>query len=167
MKIAIISDTHDNLINFKKALSWIKKRKIKTIIHCGDVFKPSVLKRALENFSGKTHIVFGNTDKDYFSSLEDFKSLPKVKIWTKAGEIETDKRKIAFCHLPESAKHLAGSQKYDIVFYGHSHKPWIEKIGKTKLVNPGNLAGIFYKATFAFYDTKTGKLELKILEKLK
>jgi predicted phosphodiesterase len=35
------------------------------------------------------------------------------------------------------------------------------------LVNPGNLAGMFYKATFAIYETKTDKLELKILETLR
>jgi predicted phosphodiesterase len=35
------------------------------------------------------------------------------------------------------------------------------------LANPGSLAGIFYKATFAILDTRSKKLELKILEKIK
>lgn len=75
-------------------------------------------------------------------------------------------RKIAFCHFPEIAKELVRRQKYDIVFYGHTHKPWLKKIGKTRLVNPGNIAGMFYKSTFATYDTKTDKLELKIIEQI-
>ena len=39
MKIAIISDTHNNWPNFKKAIEWIKKEKIKLILHCGGYSK--------------------------------------------------------------------------------------------------------------------------------
>ena len=53
MKIAIISDTHDNLANFKKAISLIKKEKIKILIHCGDIFEPETIKEALKDFPGK------------------------------------------------------------------------------------------------------------------
>jgi len=89
-----------------------------------------------------------------------------VKIYEEFGEIKIGVKKIAFCHFPEVAAELVKKQKYNFVFYGHNHKPWLEQVDKTKLVNPGNLAGIFYKATFAIYDTRTDKLELKILEKL-
>ena len=34
------------------------------------------------------------------------------------------------------------------------------------MINPGELAGQFYKPTFAVYDRTTEKLELKILERL-
>jgi predicted phosphodiesterase len=38
MKLAIISDTHDNLANLEKFLtSWAKENRIETIIHCGDI----------------------------------------------------------------------------------------------------------------------------------
>ena len=37
MKIAIVSDTHNNWANFKKAIRWIKKEKIQLILHCGDI----------------------------------------------------------------------------------------------------------------------------------
>ena len=50
MKIAIISDTHDNLANLKKAIDWIKKEKIKIVIHCGDIFKPETIKEILKRF---------------------------------------------------------------------------------------------------------------------
>ena len=56
--------------------------------------------------------------------------------------------------------------KKDLVFYGHTHKPWEEKVGNCRLVNPGEVAGQRFKPTFALYDTQTDKLELKILEKL-
>ena len=56
--------------------------------------------------------------------------------------------------------------QFNLVFHGHTHKAWEEKINETRMINPGELAGQFYKPTFAIYDTETDKLELKILERL-
>ena len=50
--------------------------------------------------------------------------------------------------------------------YANNHRPWEETIGQTKLLNPGTLAGLFQKATFAVYDTETDKAQLVLLEKL-
>ena len=164
MKIAIISDTHDNLANLKKAISFIEKEKIKVLIHCGDIFKPETLKEGLKEFQGKIYIIFSKADADFSTIPENsFKNLPESKAWEELGQIKLGKKKIAFCHFPEIGRDLANSQKYDLVFYGHTHKPWEEKIGKTRLVNPGNIAGLFFRPSFAIYDTKTDKLELKIL----
>lgn len=166
MKIAIISDTHDNVPNLEKALVWMNKNNIEQIIHCGDLCAPAILIKVLApNFSGPIHMVFGN--------VEDRELLPKkvadfehVTHYGDEGELEVDGKKIVFVHFPEQGKKLAQSSKYDLVFYGHDHKPWEEKIGQTRLINPGTLAGLFYKATFAVYNTKTDKLELKILEQI-
>ena len=167
MKIAIISDSHDNIANFKKAVSFIEKQKIKTIIHCGDVTTPKTLKNGFEGFSGKVHLVWGNVDKDHFKTNQDFsEEFPQINFWGNVGEIEINKKKITFCHFPEVARALAKTGKHNLVFYGHTHKPWEEKINGVEVINPGNLTGIMYKATFAIYDIKENKAELKILEKL-
>ena len=63
MKIAIISDTHGNVANFKKAVNWLNKENIQTILHCGDIGDPISLKESLEDFKGKFFGVFGNMDK--------------------------------------------------------------------------------------------------------
>lgn len=73
MKIAIISDIHDNLANLKKAMDLIKKEKIKIIIHCGDIITLQTLKGTFQEFEGKIHIVFGNADKEHF----DIENLPQ------------------------------------------------------------------------------------------
>ena len=167
MKIAIVSDTHGNAPNFKKVLDWIKKEKIKLVIHCGDIGSPSMLEEMIKDFPSRMHLVFGNIEDRYRITKTVYESGRKnVILHGELGEIKIDGKKIAFCHFPRFAKALAQTQKYDIVFYGHTHKPWEEKIGKCRLVNPGNLSGFPYKATFAVYDTETDKLELKILEKL-
>lgn len=168
MKIAIISDSHDNLANLKKVISFIEKGGVKILIHCGDITTLQTLRKAFLKFKGEVNIVFGNADKAHL----DIENLPKkefknIKFWGDLGELKIDGKKIAFLHSPKRAYFLAKSQKYDIVFYGHLHKAWIKNVGKTKLVNPGELAGVFFKPTFAIYNTKTDKIELKILGKLK
>ena len=159
MRIAIISDSHDNLANLKKVLDWLKKNKIAALIHCGDVFRKGTVGFISKNFKGKIYISLADVD-------DDIKKVSRVKFWKNYGHIKIDNKKLAFAHLPEIATTLALSQKYNLVFYGHLHKPWKTKIKKTILANPGNVAGIFFKPTFAVYDTKTDKLDLKILEKL-
>ena len=173
MKIAIISDTHDNVPNLEKALKWMKENKIETVIHCGDLCAPSILKTILApQFTGPIHLVFGNVeDRDLTPQLA--KEFNHITHYGDVGEVNLPaspagggNKKIAFTHFPDKGKELAETGKYNLVFYGHNHKPWEEKIGQTRLINPGTLAGMFNKATFAVYDTATDKLELKILEQL-
>ncbi len=168
MKIAIMSDTHDNLANFKKVIAFIKKEKVNLTIHCGDVCFADTLREALKDYKGDFLISKGNGD------IENFcfgKLCPKefahVKFFEDFGKITANKKKIAFTHMPEKAKKMAESQKYDLVFCGHYHRPWEEKIKKTRFANPGNVAGLYYPPTFALYDTTNDKLELKILNRLK
>lgn len=152
MKIAILSDTHDNWANFKKSIDWINKEGIKLILHCGDISRQEIIKDAQEIFNGEIKFVKGNADFDL-----DFPD---------KMELEFNSQKIAFTHFPNIAKKLAQSKNFDLVFYGHTHRPWDEKVGECHMVNPGELAGQFYKATFAVYDTVSKTLELKILERL-
>ena len=153
MKIAVVSDTHNNWVNFKKAIDWIKKGDIQQILHCGDICSQETIDQAKKYFSeGTIHFAKGNADFE----LE----LPE-KI-----ELKIENKRIAFCHFPDIAKKAAQSGNYDVVFYGHTHRPWDEKINECHMINPGELAGQSYKPTFAVYDTSTGLLELKILELL-
>ena len=153
MKIGIVSDTHNNWANFKKAIDWMNKEKIEMILHCGDIQSQDIIDQSKKAFIGKIDFVKGNAD----FNLSD---LPDQK------ELKADDKKIIFVHFPAEAKKLAQSGKYDIVFYGHTHKAWEEKVGNCRMINPGELAGQFFKPTFATYDTITGELELKILEKI-
>jgi putative phosphoesterase len=160
MKIAIISDSHDNLENLKKFFDFAKKEKIEILIHCGDVCNGETLKEIEKNFE-QIYLCLGNADIKE-SLLEEAK---KTKIFEKEGKIEIDGLKIGFCHMCNlKEKNLEG---FDFYFFGHPHWPFLKKEGDCYLANPGNLAGLFYKATFAILDTKTRKLKLKILEKIK
>jgi len=170
MKIGIISDTHDNLPNLKKAVDFFKKEGVKAVFHCGDIFKPETIKQGFVDYPGEIYLVLSKPDEFYFQKLEKekrfFDKLYSVKIWKGIGKTQIESLNIAFCHVPQKALKLSLSQRYDLIFFGHTHKPWKIKMRKSLLVNPGNLAGIIFKASFALYNTETKSLDLKILEKL-
>jgi|SRR3989338_528768 len=166
MKFAIVSDSHDNLANIDKMLDYLKQNQIKVMIHCGDVCAPAVLAAMAKKFQGNIHLVFGNVDTDQ----EELEKLPNdfknIKIYGETGQTEIDKKTIAWTHYPWQAQELAESGKYNLVFYGHDHQPWEKLVGQTKMLNPGTLAGMFSKPTFAIYDTATDKAQLILLEKI-
>ncbi|HRY63386.1 MAG TPA: YfcE family phosphodiesterase [Patescibacteria group bacterium] len=164
MLLAIISDLHDNLANLEKFLTFAKANQVEELFVLGDLCAPATLKHVLApGFAGKIHLVYGNVC-DRETEMTVAKSLPNVIHYGDLAEFTIDGKKIALTHYPNIAKELAATNKYDFIFYGHSHKPWIEQIGQTTLANPGTLAGMFSKATFALWNTSTNKLELKILE---
>lgn len=165
MKVVIVSDTHEGISNLEKFVSFAKKEKIKHLIHCGDANNKEKLKVLINAFEGEIFYVFGNADIE--EQILELKDNPKIKIFKSFGEVKMDKLKIAFCHYPEKAEKLCKTKKYDFVFYGHTHKPWMRQIGDCILANPGNLAGLYYMATFAILDTKARTLSLRILDEIK
>ena len=162
MKIAIVSDTHDNEKNTKKFLNYAQKNHLDAIIHCGDVCRKETLNLILKNFHSKIYLSLGNGDVR--NDFLEYKDNPMIEIFPHAGILDLPELNIAFAHYKDIAKTY--SKKCDFIFYGHTHKPWVEQIGKAFIACPGNLAGINYAATFAVLDTITKKLELKILDKL-
>lgn len=166
MKIAIISDIHNNETNLKKVLDYCEKGNIKTMICCGDLASKDTLDFFNDNFAGVIHYAFGNMDDD---QLRDFEFADKYKntlLYKSYGQAEIGGKKIAFIHFPEIAKDLCETGKYDFVFYGHTHKPWEETIGSCKMLNPGNVAGEIYPPTFAVWNTDTDKFDLIRLNEL-
>jgi len=167
MKFAIFSDSHDNWPNVAKAVNYLNKHKIPIIIHCGDVCAPSTLEEMTKLFKGKEiHVAKGNVDGDIEGFKAHAKKYKKLNFHGQTGKLGIDGLKIVFCHFPFVAKKMAMTNKYDLVFYGHTHTPWQEQKDKTTLFNPGTLGGLFAKATFAIYDTETKKAKLIILEKI-
>lgn len=161
MKIAIISDTHDNLANLDKFLSFAKEEKINAVFHCGDFTTPETLKNFLEKFDGKFYLSLGNADLKE-EILENYSKRERLTIFEDFGIIQIENRKIIFSHFLESIEGRLNN--CDFAFFGHTHKPSLKIFGKTKILNPGNLAGLYYKATFAVLDLETEIPNLKILD---
>ena len=185
MKIAIISDVHDNLVNLNKCLAWGDKEKIKNLICCGDITNSETLETLSSKFKNKIYLVRGNleiydeeevcpmkllrTDRVGFHGVNQYKN---IKYLGRFGRFELDNKIIGVCHEPAFINKVLEAGECDIIFYGHTHRPWIERSLapyrelSSLIVNPGTLGGVFQKATFAVYDTDKKEPELKILESL-
>lgn len=213
MLIAITSDIHNNLANLKKVLDYCTSKKIDTMICCGDLASIETLDFLNDNFSGEIFYCFGNMDDGQMTSLQrghpeqsegsqinsnsapnngiprsarnNIEKYKNTIIFKKHGEIKIENKSIAFVHYPDVAKKLAESGKYDFVFYGHTHKPWVafapeftntpkDKKASTDreqkkciMLNPGNIANEIYPPTFAVWDTKNDKFKLIRINNLK
>ena len=161
MKVAIISDIHDNIPNLKKCLYYCMENNIEKIFCCGDVTNSETLKFLANNFQKEIYLVRGNME-----IFEEFEP-EKYKNIIYSGRIANFKlkrKKIGLCHEPFLLEYVLKKGECDIIFYGHTHKPWIEKKNNYLFVNPGTLGAVFQKATFAVWDLKEDEPELKILE---
>ncbi len=162
MKVAVLSDIHDNIWNLEKVLNNLKNEKINAIIFCGDFCAPFTF-RKLANFGLPIYAVFGNVDgaQKEITHLA-LKSYKDITLKKDLLETEVGGRKIAVCHNNQFAKGLAKTGKYDAVFHGHTHTSKVEKIGKTLLSNPGEIHGVVTnKCTFGIYDTDKNEIEIK------
>lgn len=158
MLIAILSDIHDNIWQLDKVLARVTDGE--ALIFCGDFCAPFTLTQLGQTFKGPVHVVWGNNDGDKWLLTRNASALGNVQLHGELAELEIGGRKIAVNHYPHIARHLAESGSYDLVCYGHDHTALIDQIGRTLLVNPGEVMGRFGRSTFAWYNTETGLAEL-------
>ncbi len=173
MEIGIISDTHNQLENFERAVSYLNSKRVDLVIHCGDWTNPSILE-VLEKMEAPLRGVLGNCDTElevYQHKLKhDFKKLNlDVEFYTPYLELEIGGKKIVAIHGDNESLllELINSEKYDLVCCGHTHRARINKVRHTLVVNPGTIAG-FYNInppvktapTLGIYDTLKGIAEI-------
>jgi putative phosphoesterase len=160
MKIAILSDSHDNIWNLEKALSQVAELGATALLFLGDFCAPFTLKQIGDGFTaGPIHAVFGNNDGDPFLLSKIAAGFEYVTLHGQYAELEFGGRKIAINHYPDISKRIAESGAFDAVFSGHDHQQYVHRSGKTLWANPGEIMGRFGDPTFGIYDTETGEFE--------
>jgi len=160
MKLAIISDIHDNQVRLGETLLIFKKENIKTCICCGDISSLDIINQLSGQFES-VFVALGNMDFNLKNQIELFPE--NVAVSADFLEMKIDNLKIAIVHHDYKARDLAKEGRYDFVFYGHTHTPWEKKIGQTTILNPGEITGQFGRASFAIFDTKTQRATLRII----
>ena len=131
MRILIVSDTHGNHRNLDEVLE--KVGKIDMFLHLGDVEDDDIYIEAV--LDCPIHIVAGNND--FYSS-----GLPREK------EVQIGKYKVLMTHghmyyvsmNTKRLMHMAKENGYDIVMYGHTHRPNIDRQDGIIAINPGSLS---------------------------
>ena len=173
MKIGIISDSHNQLENFGRAINYLHSAKVGLVIHCGDWTNPATLE-ILKKLKIPLKGVLGNCDTKmevYQYKLDrELKPLNiDIELQDSFLETEADGKKIAVNHGDNESLllELIHSEKYDLVCCGHTHRAKIDKVGRTLVVNPGSIAGFYninppvkITPTLGIYDTDKGIAEI-------
>ncbi len=160
MKIAILSDTHNQLARVSKALELARGRNVERILHCGDIEDGAVVRL----FEGWTvDFVFGNCDWDRAGLREAMADICAT-LHENFGHVEIDGKNLAFVHgdKPGVFQDLERSGAYDYLFHGHTHVARDVTSGSTRIINPGALHRAQVK-TFVVLDIATGEAETVIV----
>lgn len=158
MKIALLSDSHDNVDNLEKAIADANSRDCEILIHAGDLMSPQHIDN-LKRFKGKAFFVFGNND----SEKEEIRERSKDSNILVAGDFYDgmiDDQRVYVTHYPEIAKTAFFSGSYDLVVFGHTHQKMSERKDEKILINPGEIYGQRKgHASWAIYDSETRGVE--------
>ncbi len=160
MKIGVISDSHDNLPNIRKAVEIFSTKGVEALIHGGDFCSPFTLAefKPLSQKGVKMHAVFGNNDGDRVLLVrrgEGFCTFADGSLVVTLGG-----KRIVVLHYPDLAEDLFRLGTYDLVIYGHNHTIRVEGQEK-KLLNPGTSAGyLAERATVALVETEGMEVEI-------
>jgi len=164
MLIGAISDTHDNLPQVEKAVKYLNDQKVALVLHAGDYVAGFVIPK-FKQLNCKLIGVFGNNDGDHELLKKRFSETANCTIHDQFATVTVDCFRIALLHGEETEllNAIVNGGYFDAVIHGHSHNRSVEKMGKTLVINPGELCGYLTgKSTLALLDTF--KNEAKIIE---
>ncbi len=128
MRIVVISDTHRRI---NEIINNLEKKSVDLIIHLGDYIKDA---EVIENeLNVKVIKIKGNCDiREIDGEDEIIKIVKGKKIFMTHGHKYNVK--FAFDNLYYRAQEL----NVDLVLFGHTHKPFNEKIDDILFFNPGS-----------------------------
>lgn len=139
MKLVILSDTHGNQT---LALSIIDDNgDADHFIHLGDEVDDACF---LEDISGRPVIkISGNCDYTTAYPREKVIELDGHRVMLTHGDLYQVKAGI------EKLRRRAGTEKVDVVLYGHTHQPTVQELDGILFVNPGCLKNGCDSLTYA------------------
>jgi uncharacterized protein len=155
MRIGVISDIHDNIWKLAAVLQGLVG--VDLVLCLGDMCSPFIVTQIAESFKGPIHIVFGNNDGDKWLITNNAAKAGNVTLHDAFWQVELGGRRLAAVHFPELGKALGAGGQFDVVFYGHNHQQATERIGRTLVVNPGEVMGRFGRSTYVIYDTDSNE----------
>lgn len=161
MKIGIVSDTHDNIDEARRAAEFFEG-KVQKVIHCGDMVAPFTAEIFDRDFD--FYAVRGNNDGEWNlkSTIEEFGEFHNNII-----ELEIDGLDLAVYHgTEEEIVEGLVEKDYDYVFRGHTHERKIEDHGSTVEVNSGGieLPGQEESFSVAILNTESREIRFEVFE---
>lgn len=138
MKIAIISDTHDNTPAVVWIIEYLNEHEIPVAFHGGDMINPGVLRRFIEHYQGELHVVFGNNDGEKALITKRANESKNTTCHLDVMIMGLEGKKIFMNHYSDISEPMAKSGEFDLCIGGHDHEYRVIKHGKSLFINPGN-----------------------------
>ncbi|MCJ7637447.1 MAG: YfcE family phosphodiesterase [Nitrososphaeraceae archaeon] len=140
MRIGVISDSHDDIINVKQAIKIFNEYEVDYVIHAGDYIFPGIVlefKNLHKNI--KFVGVFGNNDGEKIGLVKSFITIAG-DLKGDFGELKLDDEIFGIYHgTNEDIKSsLIRANYYDVLICGHTHKKDNNIINRTQILNPGS-----------------------------
>jgi uncharacterized protein len=155
MKIAILSDIHDNLPKLRAALARCQEADL--LLCCGDLCSPFVAQELAQGFPGPIHVVFGNNDGDRFRLAAHASQFGHLRFHGEQAELKLDGKTFFVTHFDYIGRAVAKGGGFDVVCFGHNHRLEITELSRTLVINPGEIYGLLHgRSTFVLYDTQSG-----------
>ncbi|MCD4699128.1 MAG: metallophosphatase family protein [Phycisphaerae bacterium] len=159
MKTGIVSDSHGKAGVLKRALSMLAERGAEAIVHCGDVGNSECIK-ALGETNLPTYAVAGNMDHHprRLQSQADRDNV-HFSVDTILVPLGNDKY-LAATHGNNAGimTEMLAKREFPYLCHGHTHQPRDDKIGPTRVINPGALRHA-HPPTAAILDTDADTVE--------
>ena len=161
MRIGILSDSHGHIEITARAVNLLLDQGAELLLHLGDFETEAVIDELVGH---PARIVFGNCDWD-LNSLTRYAGHVGVTVDHPLGIIEADEKRIAFTHghLKDSMER-ALSEEVEYLLHGHTHELCDERIGSTRIINPGALFRA-RRYTVAILDPSRDLLEIHEITK--
>lgn len=164
MKFIVIADIHENFHNLSLAIQYAADNGINNGLVLGDLINPGImhhLGKSKINFK----IVFGNNDGDIYNLTKIAHEYQSIALFGEYTFEAIDGNNIFLIHDDFLGQLAAKSQEFDFVFCGHNHKAEKKVLGRSILINPGELSGHMYgKSTFGVWDSESGKFTLILIK---
>jgi hypothetical protein len=162
MLVGVMSDTHDDILQTKKAVSRFNRESVEHVLHAGDFVSPFMID-TLKELTAPLTGVFGNNDGDRALLERKSAAFPTLKIGGTFARINVGGMRIALMHGNdrELLETIMGCGSLDMLVYGHTHRPEARREGSLLIVNPGEVFGhLTGTSTVALVDTARRSAEI-------
>ena len=148
MKLLVLSDSHGNVDNMARAVELTQPRHI---LHLGDCLRDAqALHERFPNIS--MDAVPGNCDWGSFDQPERLLEFEGVRVLMMHGHTRNVKSS------PLAAQYAAREWGADVLLFGHTHQPVVDRSGDFWVMNPGCI-GPSVRRTYGVITLEDGKVD--------
>lgn len=152
MKILVLSDSHGNV---RDMIAAVEREQPRMILHLGDCWRDG--ERLREEFPDiPLYQVPGNCDFRPGEETEKVLFVEDFRILICHGHTYGVKTSLL------QAGFAAEEKNVDAFLFGHTHKPLVDRRGKTLFMNPGTLKS-GYRPTYGVLTAEDGKIDGRIV----